>query len=169
MGTAGNVSQAGAYGLGPSDCSRARAIACSCGSHSHLRFPDAPHCDKAVPAVSERKRERASHAPNACVSSVVSQEDHTLATLLDLALVLVYTSVLLIQACDSSEEVCKAFGLGETAEGAPAASTCCCAGFAQPPRQPVGSFCCRCLPVLLLICPHDAPFVTAVWIVATLE
>eukprot|EP00966_Prymnesium_polylepis_P111614 2581930-Prymnesium_polylepis.1 len=63
-------------------------------------------------------------------------EDHTLVTLMDFALVLVYVSVLLIKACESSVEVCKAFGFGETAEGAsshapnpPASHAHCCKGF----------------------------------------
>jgi hypothetical protein len=36
---------------------------------------------------------------------------------IDLGLVLIYTSVLLIKACDASAEVCAAYGLGSTSDG----------------------------------------------------
>ena len=44
-------------------------------------------------------------------------EDGALMILVELTLVLVYTSVLLIKACDTSAEVCKTFGLGDAADG----------------------------------------------------
>ena len=37
--------------------------------------------------------------------------------LVELTLVLVYTSVLLIKACNTSTEVCRTFGLGDTSDG----------------------------------------------------
>jgi len=44
-------------------------------------------------------------------------EDGVLMTLVEVALVLVYTSVLLIKACDVSSEVCSQFGFGSSSSG----------------------------------------------------
>eukprot|EP00966_Prymnesium_polylepis_P300399 6942051-Prymnesium_polylepis.1 len=45
-------------------------------------------------------------------------DNRILMTLVHLSLVLVYTCVLLVKACDASAEACALFGFGTTSKGA---------------------------------------------------
>ena len=44
-------------------------------------------------------------------------EDEALMTLVELALILIYTCALLIKACDTSAAICRTFGFGDTGRG----------------------------------------------------
>jgi|EP00966_Prymnesium_polylepis_P219507 hypothetical protein len=107
--------------MGAADTRGVRPSACPCGIVGQRCVSVYDHSRKAPKAVGcthDAKESSARFAPSEYSTPPIGRnDDSALMIFIDLGLVLIYTSVLLIKACDASAEVCAAYGLGSTSDG----------------------------------------------------
>jgi hypothetical protein len=77
----------------------------------------APHAPSVARSLTHKRFRLSPSSTPFCASPILRMDDRALMTMIQLSLVLVYTSCLVIKTCDVSADACAMFGFGATSKG----------------------------------------------------